>query len=170
MAGTSSSSSPPAFTSRARTSSGVSHTSSIGDQHRVGVPIAEDASRPFYKKEALYTGSKKNLHHGSRTSLNNTNPYMSSVADIPKAAKEEKKKDSAVRAFVEILAAMTDLSILKNKQILLICIGNIFSMLGYYLPIMCLISFANEDLKVPMEKASLLVTVFGEFSMIRTLE
>jgi hypothetical protein len=57
---------------------------------------------------------------------------------------------------------MTDFSILKNKQMLLICIGNIFSMLGYYLPIMCLVSFATEDLSVNQTYASFLLTIFGK--------
>jgi len=57
---------------------------------------------------------------------------------------------------------MTDFSILKNKQMLLICIGNIFSMLGYYLPIMCLVSFAVEDMNVNQTHASFLLTIFGK--------
>ena len=67
-----------------------------------------------------------------------------------------------MKAFTDILAAMTDFSILKNKQLLLICIGNIFSMLGYYLPIMCLVSFAVEDLNITNTSASFLLTIFGK--------
>jgi hypothetical protein len=115
----------------------------------------------LYKKDALFTGSKQQLHHTSHTSLNNSNPYISSITNIPAATKDEEKKDSAVKAFADILGAMTDFSILKNKQMLLICIGNIFSMLGYYLPIMCLVSFAIEDLNVNQTYASFLLTIFG---------
>ena len=90
---------------------------------------------------------------------------MQSVTDIPAALNEKQKKDSAIRAFGDILVAMTDFSILRNKQMLLICIGNIFSMLGYYLPIMCLVSFANEDMGVKQSTASFLLTVFGTLSL-----
>jgi hypothetical protein len=156
-------SSPAQQSSRVRTTSSTSHASSIGsnDQHRVGVNNPEDASRPLYKKDALYTGSKQQLHRMSRTSLHNSNPYVASVTNIPAALEAEKKNDSAFKAFADILVAMTDFSILKNKQMLLICIGNVFSMLGYYLPIMCLVSFAADDMKVKQDHASLLMTVFG---------
>lgn len=156
-------SSPLNQSSRNRTISSSSQASSVGSngQHRVGVTNPEDASRPLYKKDALFNGSKQQLHHLSRTSLHNSNPYVASVTDIPKAVTEEKKKESAAKAFANILAAMTDFSILKNKQMLLICIGNVFSMLGYYLPIMCLVSFASEDLGVKKSHASFLLTIFG---------
>jgi len=89
---------------------------------------------------------------------------MASVTNLPAAVSEANKNQSAFRAFADILSAMTDFSILKNKQMLLICIGNIFSMLGYYLPIMCLVSFAVEDHKVNEKTASYLLSVFGRYS------
>jgi hypothetical protein len=158
------SSSPLNKSSRIRTISSSSRGSSVasGGQHRVGVSNPEDASRPLYKKDALYTGSTQKLSKLSRTSLSNSNPYMSSITNIPAATKEEKKKDSTLKAFADILGAMTDFSILKNKQMLLICIGNIFSMLGYYLPIMCLVSFAVEDMNINQTHASFLLTIFGK--------
>lgn len=153
---------------RSRTLSANSRTSSVGSSahHRSGVANPEDASRPLYKKDALFTGSVKQLHHASRTSLNGSNEYIDSIANIPAAVTEEKKKESTARAFGEILHRMTDLSILKNKQMLLICIGNIFSMLGYYLPIMCLVSFAVEDNGVNRTHASFLLTIFGACNTI----
>jgi hypothetical protein len=89
---------------------------------------------------------------------------MASVSNLPAAVSEANKNQSAFRAFADILSAMTDFSILKNKQMLLICIGNIFSMLGYYLPIMCLVSFAVDDHKVNKKMAPYLLTVFGRYS------
>ena len=140
---------------RDRTISLSSQASNSSGAHRLGVPDPTTASRPLYKKDALYTGSKQQLHNASQTSLHK-NPYMASATNIPAAVNEAKEKQSAFQAFADILSAMTDFSILKNKQMLLICIGNIFSMLGYYLPIMCLVSFANEDLNVDKTSASLL--------------
>lgn len=149
-------------TSRCRTLSTSSHASSVSNtgQHRLGVLNPEDATRPLYRKDALFTGSKNQLHL-SHTSLNDINPYVPSVANIPALVDQAKKKDSALKAFTDILAAMTDFSVLQNKQILLICIGNIFSMLGYYLPIMCLVSFAAEDMSIDKTSASFLLTIFG---------
>lgn len=88
------SSSPHNQSARVRTISATSYASSAasGGQHRVGVSNPEDASRPLYKKDALYTGSTQQLAHQSRTSLGNINPYMTSVTDIPAATTEEKKK------------------------------------------------------------------------------
>jgi hypothetical protein len=156
-------SSPRHLVNRVRTVSSSSYASSVtsAGHHRIGVANPEDASRPLYKKDALYTGSVQQLNK-SHTSLNNSNPYMTSVTNIPEAVGEEKKKESTFRAFADILGAMTDFSILKNKQMLLICIGNIFSMLGYYLPIMCLISFAIDDLHVKQTHAPFLLTIFGK--------
>lgn len=124
------------------------------DVHR-GVPDPVDATRPFYKKDAFFTGSKVELHRISRTSLN-SNPYMATAVKV-----DEKTKKSTGKAFADILSAMTDFSILRNKKMLLICLGNIFSMLGYYLPIMCLVSFAVEDLQINRKKAPFLMTIFG---------
>ncbi|CAF3817730.1 unnamed protein product [Adineta steineri] len=156
----------PSKQSRIRTLSGTSRTStdSTGG-HRVGVLDPENATRPLYRKDALFTGSKQQLHHLSRTSLN-SDPYRSSIADVPPPITETQKKQSAYEAFIDILSAMIDVSILKNKHMLLICIGNIFTMLGYYLPIMCLISFAQEDLGVNEGDAPYLMTVFGFFNTI----
>ncbi|CAF4476451.1 unnamed protein product [Rotaria magnacalcarata] len=156
------SSSPVVGSSRVRTLSSSSRVSATSGGHLPhGVANPEDASRPFYKKDALFTGSKSQLHHLSHTSLHNSNPYVASVTNIPALVDEEQKKDSAVKAFADILKTMTDFSILKNKQLLLICIGNIFSMLGYYLPIMCLVSYASEDHHVDKTKAAFLLTIFG---------
>jgi len=161
-----SSSSPQNKSSRIRTVSATSRTSSINsDRHRAGVSNPEVAGRPLYKKDALFTGSKKDLHRGSRTSLH-SNPYVASVTNIPAALNAEEKNDSAFKAFADILVAMTDFSILKNKQLLMICIGNIFSMLGYYLPIMCLVSFAIEDMKVDKKAAAYLLSFFGASNTI----
>lgn len=160
------SSSPQTKTSRVRTVSATSRTSSIAsDRHRTGVTDPDVAGRPLYKKDALFTGSKKDLHRGSRTSLN-SNPYVASVTNIPAAVDAKGKNDSAFRAFADILVAMTDFSILKNKQLLMICLGNIFSMLGYYLPIMCLVSFAKEDMGVDGKIVPYLMTCFGLFNTI----
>ena len=157
-------SSPVHQSNRTRTPSASSHVSSIGghNSNRLGVSNPEDASRPLYKKDALFTGSRQQLHRMSHTSLHKSNPYVASAMNIPAAIAAEEKKDSAFKAFADILVAMTDFSILKNKQMLLICIGNVFSMLGYYLPIMCLVSFAAEDMQVNRTHASFLMTIFGE--------
>jgi hypothetical protein len=153
-----------------RTASITSQTSSASmrEKYRIGVADPEDAARPLYKKDALYTGSNPQLKKQSRTSLNGSNPYLASAADIPAAVKADKSNDSAIKAFADILVAMTDLSILKNKQMLIICIGNVFSMLGYYLPIMCLVSFASEDMHVDQTTASYLMTIFGTKNKIST--
>ncbi|CAF3316535.1 unnamed protein product [Rotaria socialis] len=161
------SSSPTVGSLRVRSLSSSSRVSATSGGHLPhGVANPEDASRPFYKKDVLFTGSKSQLHHLSHTSLHNSNPYVASVTNIPALVDEEQKKDSAVKAFADILRTMTDFSILKNKQLLLICIGNIFSMLGYYLPIMCLVSYASEDHKVDLTKASFLLTIFGAFNTL----
>ncbi|CAF2558554.1 unnamed protein product [Rotaria sp. Silwood2] len=155
----------PSLNSRNRTLSASSRTSSNASaSHRFGVLNPENAVRPLYKKDALFTGSKQQLHTSHRSL--HSNPYMSSIANIPAVTNEIKKKPSAFQAFADILSAMTDFSILKNKKMLLICIGNIFSMLGYYLPIMCLVSFATEDLKVNQTHASFLLTIFGFFNTL----
>lgn len=129
--------------------------------YHLGVPDPANAMRPLYKKDALFTGSRQQLNVSTHSLTRN--PYMASATNIPAAFNEEKKKESALHAFIDILKAMTDFSILKNKQMLLICIGNIFSMLGYYLPILCLVSYATEDHGIPKDKASFLMTIFGKF-------
>lgn len=150
---------------RARTVSVSSRGSTSGNaNYHLGVPDPENAMRPLYKKDALFTGSRQQLHVSTHSL--SKNPYMASATNIPAALNEEKKKQSGFYAFIDILKAMTDFSILKNKQMLLICIGNIFSMLGYYLPILCLVSFATEDHGIPKADASFLMTIFGKFEQL----
>lgn len=93
---------------------------------------------------------------------------MASAINIPATLNEEKEKESRLHAFIDILEAMTDFSILKNKHMLLICIGNIFSMLGYYLPILCLVSYAADDHHIEKTKATLLMTIFGKSEQRKT--
>ncbi|CAF4291742.1 unnamed protein product [Rotaria socialis] len=154
----------PFYSSRTRALSTSSRVSS-NSSHRLGVLNPENATRLSYKKGVLFTGSKQPIDHASQTSLH-SNPYASSITNIPAATNEIKKKQSTFRAFADILSTMTDFSILNNKQMLLICIGNMFSMLGYYLPIMCLVSFAIEDHHVHPTKASFLLTIFGFFNTL----
>lgn len=166
--GTSSTSSPTRQNPRSRTQSAVSQLSStLSHEHgRHGVLNPEDAARPLYQKDALLASSTRALDTLVNESLDKSSRYADSVKNIPRAVGEEKKKESAWNAFVNILIAMTDFSILKNRQMLLIYFGNIFSMLGYYLPIMCLIPFAKEDLGISSEQAPFLMTIFGFFNTI----
>ena len=51
---------------------------------------------------------------------------MSSATNLRAATDEVKAEQSAFQAFMNILSTMTDFSVLKNKKLLLICIGNLF--------------------------------------------
>lgn len=137
-------------------------TSTNNENGRHGVLNPDDAVRPFYQKNALLTSSTTALDTLESQTIDKENRYTLAASRKEKVVGEEKVRESAIQAFTNIIVAMTDFSILKNKQMLIICIGNIFSMLGYYLPIMCLIPFAAEDLKVDREKAAFLMTVFGK--------
>ncbi|CAF1146249.1 unnamed protein product [Didymodactylos carnosus] len=159
--------------SRARTISTSSKASSGAARMNLSVITnPEDAGRALYRKD-IFLSSTHNLNRSPSTHNlsieTGAGKYMASATNIPAQIQQEEaenRKPSRLKAFMDILVAMLDFSILKNKQMLLICIGNIFSMLGYYLPIMCLVSFAIDDLKVPQAKASFLLTVFGAANTI----
>ncbi|CAF1362476.1 unnamed protein product, partial [Didymodactylos carnosus] len=156
---------------RIRTLSTSSKASSGARQNLSAFTNPEDAGRPLYKKD-IFLSSTQNLYRSSSafnlSAESVTGKYMASITNIPTQLQQEQgtvavsaEKTSRFKAFIDILVAMLDFSILSNKKMLLICIGNIFSMLGYYLPIMCLVSFAIDDLKMEKTKASFLLTVFG---------
>ena len=144
--------------SRARQLSSSSHVSSTASSGR-HASSPEVVPVPFCHKDVFRIGSSTQLRR-SRASLTNSNINVLSAANDP-ATTGKKKENSAFRTFADTLIATTDFSILRNKQILLICIGNIFSMLGYYLPILCLVSFAVEDLNINKTRAAFLLTIFG---------
>ncbi|VDK44585.1 unnamed protein product [Anisakis simplex] len=58
------------------------------------------------------------------------------------------------------LQEMVHVELLKEPVMVLLCLSNLFGMLGFYVPFMFLIDMAGEK-NIPKEKASLLLSVIG---------
>ena len=86
---------------RYRTTSSTSRGSSVNSegQHRLGVSTPEDASRPFYQKGALFTGSTQQLHRMSHISLNPSSPYMASATNISASNQRREEKGIDISCF-----------------------------------------------------------------------
>jgi len=64
---------------------------------------------------------------------------------------------------VDVLSEMLDMSLLTNGAFMLICLGNILAMIGFYVPYVFLVDRAIM-LGIDKTKASFLLSVIGKYS------
>ncbi|CAF2733959.1 unnamed protein product [Rotaria sp. Silwood2] len=132
---------------RSRTASGVSNKS----RHSIR---AEDAVRPLYKEDVLYQGDTRDL------------PEFQSQPDIPTYVQQTTKvpetvDETKMKAFWDVLLAMTNIHLLRDKKMMIICVANVFSMVGYYIPFLFIVDFASSDRNIPRDTAVFLLTCIG---------
>ncbi|XP_069697848.1 monocarboxylate transporter 14 isoform X3 [Periplaneta americana] len=126
--------------------------------------------RPLSRKDIFYSGSVMNLpEFKSQKSLAS---YRQSVISLPKYAQErgdgvdvEKGTDlcpclTLPESFKATLAAMMDVSLLKDPVFMLISISNFFGMMGLYIPFVYLVDSAILD-DIDSNSASFLLSIIG---------
>lgn len=132
----------------------------IGSQNNVE---KKDYSRPLYRKDIFYSGST--LKIPEYTSQPNMHSYITSITTIPGelALPPSSIWDHCTclpKSIVDTLRDMLDFSILKDLPFVLICIGNLFAMVGFYVPFTYLVDHAMEQ-NIDKTKAAFLVSVIG---------
>ncbi|XP_067928354.1 monocarboxylate transporter 14-like [Watersipora subatra] len=123
-----------------------------------------DLSRPLYRKDIFYSGSVLNVSPvKSRLSLKS---YVASIASLPSVQERQSRLkclNSLPKPMADILAEMLDLSVLKNKGMMVLALANVFGMLGFYIPIIYSSSRA-VSLGVSESNAALLLSIVGIFN------
>ncbi|CAF2338425.1 unnamed protein product [Rotaria sp. Silwood2] len=115
---------------------------------------AEDAVRPLYKEDVLYQGDTRNL------------PEYQSQPDIPTYIQETTKipettEKSPMKAFWDIFLSMTNFNVLNDKKMVIICLANVCSMIGYYTPYLFIVKVATDERSVPKTSAVFLLSIIG---------
>ena len=146
--------------------SGAGHA---GSKHLLGASnrsiTSKDYSRPMYKKDIFYSGSIININEfRSQPSMTS---YVASITSIPGEAPMD-RVDGRVHKWclcipkpvADVLSEMLDVSLLTNVGFMCICLGNIFAMIGFYVPFVYIVDRAVM-LGIDTTKASFLLSVIG---------
>ena len=128
---------------------------------------SKDYSRPMYKKDIFYSGSIVNMHEfRSQPSMTS---YIASITTIPGEipldvtdGKLHKWCSCLPKPVVDILSEMLDVSLLTNFGFMCICLGNIFAMIGFYVPFVYIVDRAVM-IGIDKTKASFLLSVIGMY-------
>ncbi|XP_041373530.1 monocarboxylate transporter 14-like [Gigantopelta aegis] len=122
--------------------------------------LKTELSRPMYRKDIFYSGSI--MHIPEFRVQPNMKNYIRSVTSIQS---EQEMCDIPCfkclpRSSRDTLADMLNLHLFKNVTFLLICLGNILAMLGFYVPFVYLADRAIR-LGIAENKAAFLLSVIG---------
>ncbi|XP_049530524.1 uncharacterized protein LOC125948463 isoform X3 [Anopheles darlingi] len=132
--------------------------------------------RPLSRKDIFYSGSVTNLkEYQSQKSLTN---YRNSVVSLTKFEKEHRNdvRDDVEKgreeqydlcpclalpdSFKNAIAAMMDVSLLRDPVFMMIGVSNIFGMAGLYVPFVYLVDAAVLD-GIDQNSASFLISIIG---------
>lgn len=115
---------------------------------------ADDAARPLYKEDILYQGDTRDL------------PEYQSQPDIPTYIQETTKvpdspKKTPMKAFWDVFLKMTNFNVLNDKKMVIICLANVCSMVGYYTPYLFIVKVATSERGVADKQAVFLLSLIG---------
>ncbi|KAJ8316294.1 hypothetical protein KUTeg_006308 [Tegillarca granosa] len=147
-----------------RKSKSGSHAGSrfgLGSQRDMTVQ-KEDYKRPLYRKDIFYSGSI--VHIPQYRSQPDVKSYVTSITSIPGDIDQPevgwKFCTCLPKSVVDTLQEMLDISLLKNFPFLMICLGNILAMSGFYVPFSFLVDRAIL-LGIDETQAAFLLSVIG---------
>ncbi|UJR33413.1 hypothetical protein I4U23_020857 [Adineta vaga] len=115
---------------------------------------ADDAARPLYKEDVLYQGDVTKL------------PEYQSQPDIPTYVQEttkvpETKDKTSMKSFWDVFLSMTNFNLLNDKKMVIICVANVCSMIGYYTPYLFIVKYATTERKIQETSAVFLLSLIG---------
>ena len=126
--------------------------------------LKEDYARPLYRKDIFYSGSVMRITEFR--SQPDVRSYVRSITSIPRD--NEPEKESIIwrclrvpKVAKHVLQDMLDLALFKNPIFMVVCIGNVFGMIGMYVPFMYLADKAIH-MDVPKSNAIFLLSVIGK--------
>ncbi|XP_060073573.1 monocarboxylate transporter 14-like [Ylistrum balloti] len=122
----------------------------------------EDYKRPLYRKDIFYSGSVLNIpQYRSQPDMRS---YIASITTIPGDIDQKAtcwdKCTCLPKSVVDTLSEMLDISLLTNVPFLLICVGNLFAMTGFYVPFTYIVDRAVM-LGIDSTRAAFLLSIIG---------
>ncbi|XP_053408557.1 monocarboxylate transporter 14-like isoform X1 [Mercenaria mercenaria] len=142
-----------------------------GSKHLLGASMrsisSKDYSRPMYKKDIFYSGSIANINE--YRSQPDMHSYITSITSIPgDVGVVDQRGDTKLhkicsclpKPVVDVLSEMLDISLLTNAGFMCICLGNIFAMIGFYVPYVYIVDRALMA-GIDKTQASFLLSVIG---------
>ncbi|UYV83097.1 hypothetical protein LAZ67_22002212 [Cordylochernes scorpioides] len=132
----------------------------------------KDLARPLYRKDIFYSGSIAHLPEFIN-SQKDVRSYVASVISIPREpadivdfpSVEKPRKDycpciKLPKSMTDTVKEMLDMSLLKDRVFLLICVSNVVGMLGFNVPFMYIPECAGLR-GVDKNSAAFLLSVIG---------
>ena len=145
------------------TVNGIHKHSHLHHRRRKGI-LKEDYARPLYRKDIFYSGSVMRITEFR--SQPDVRSYVRSITSIPRDTEPE--HESAIwrclcvpKVAKHVLQDMLDLSLFKNPIFIVVCLGNVFGMIGVYVPFVYLADKAMI-MGVPENRAVFLLSVIGK--------
>lgn len=128
-----------------------------------------DYSRPMYRQDIFYSGSIYNIPQ-YKTSGSDVREYITSITHIPDTPSPScwDRCTCLPVSVVDTLKDMLDLSLLKDFSFLMICVGNILAMTGFYVPFSYVVDHAMQW-GIPKTDAAFLLSIIGNQQMITWL-
>ncbi|XP_067128273.1 LOW QUALITY PROTEIN: monocarboxylate transporter 12-like [Centruroides vittatus] len=115
--------------------------------------------RPIYRKDIFYSGSVTSLAQYNQ-SQKDIRTYVASVTSLPKTDGEEEESSCVSPAITVALKEMLNFSLLKDCSFMLLCISNIFGMMGFYIPFVYITD--SSTLKgIPKSDAAFILSIIG---------
>lgn len=115
--------------------------------------------RPIYRKDIFYSGSVTSLAQYNK-SQNNIRSYVASVTSLPKTTEEESETSCVSPAITIALKEMLNISLLKNCSFMLLCVSNVFGMMGFYIPFVYITD--SSTLKgIPRSDGAFILSIIG---------
>lgn len=124
----------------------------------------EDFKRPLYKQDIFYSGSIYNIpQYRSQPDMGS---YITSITSIPGISEVPKTSvwDNCTclpKSVIDTLKEMLDFSLMLDFNFLMLCLGNLFAMSGFYVPFTYLVDRA-KILGISGTKAAFLLSVIGK--------
>lgn len=125
----------------------------------------EDYARPLYRKDIFYSGSILNIPQFK--SQPDMRSYIASITTIPGELKSGYSSSlwkccpCLPKSAKDTLEEMLDISLLTDWRFMLICVGNVLAMLGFYIPFVYLVDRAVL-LGIDKGRAAFLLSVIGK--------
>ncbi|CAF4473425.1 unnamed protein product [Rotaria socialis] len=115
----------------------------------------DDAVRPLYKEDILYQGDTRDLPEYHQYQLD-IPTYIQETTKIP-----ETKEKSAMKAFWDVFLSMTNINVLNDRKMVIICLANVCSMIGYYTPYLFIVKVATQEKNIGQVAAVSLLSLIG---------
>lgn len=156
-----------------------------GSRPVIKKPTKKDFARPMYRKDIFYSGSIRNLPEYN--SSKDVRSYVTSVISIPRDSNVHAAAPEATdagdrpmsaappprdagccapiiglmpKSMADTMKETLNFSLLKDPVFLLICIANIFGMLGFYIPYVY-ITDSSMMKGIPSDQAAFLLSIIG---------